>query len=187
MIVDESFIHFADRPTPDNELPTLTGITKKFDNVTVVKSMSKDFGIAGIRAGYAIMQPERVTQLLDHGYLWNTSGLAEYFFGLFGRSKFLGEYRGELARYKGYINKFTSDTSNINYARVFETDANFQLMQMPGGVSAEIVAALLLIRHAVYVRSCGDKIGLNGEFIRVAIGTESEHVRILDALVDILS
>ena len=187
VIVDESFVHFADRLTPDNELPTLTGITGKFENVTVVKSMSKDFGIAGIRAGYAIMQPERVTQLLEHGYLWNTSGLAEYFFGLFGRSNFLDEYRGELARYKGYINTFTSATANISYAKVFKTDANFQLMQMPAGVSAEIVAALLLLRHGVYVRSCGDKIGLNGEFIRVAIRTESENVRILDALADILS
>ncbi|MDP6056436.1 MAG: aminotransferase class I/II-fold pyridoxal phosphate-dependent enzyme, partial [Dehalococcoidia bacterium] len=79
MIVDESFVHFADRPTAPGGLPTLTGITQQFENVTVVKSMSKDFGIAGIRAGYAIMQPERVDQLLAHGYLWNTSGLAEYF------------------------------------------------------------------------------------------------------------
>jgi histidinol-phosphate/aromatic aminotransferase/cobyric acid decarboxylase-like protein len=59
MIVDESFLHFADRPYK-GELPSMVDLTDQFDNVTVVKSMSKDFGIAGIRAGYAVMSPARV-------------------------------------------------------------------------------------------------------------------------------
>jgi len=187
VMVDESFVHFADRPLPEGELPTLAGITEQFHNVTVMKSMSKDFGIAGIRAGYAIMQPERVKQLLDHGYLWNTSGMAEYFFTLFGRPDFLVEYRTELMKYRSYIDRFTSATAKIDYARVFETSANFQLMQLPEGVSAEIVTALLLLRHGIYVRGCGDKIGLDGEFLRVSIRTEPENERVLAALAEILS
>jgi histidinol-phosphate/aromatic aminotransferase/cobyric acid decarboxylase-like protein len=187
IIVDESFIHFADSGTPDGELPSLTGITKQFDNVTVVKSMSKDFGIAGIRAGYAIMPAERVTQLLEHGYLWNTSGMAEYFFSLFDRPQFLEQYLRELASYKLFIDKFTSTTKMFDFIQAFETSANFQLMKLPENVSSDVVAALLLIRHGVYVRSCGDKIGLDGEFIRVAIRTEPENEKVLAALADILS
>ena len=187
IIVDESFIHFDDRPTLSDQLPTLTGITEKYQNITVVKSMSKDFGIAGIRAGYAIMNPERVMELLVHGYLWNTSGIAEYFFGLFDRSEFLAEYRQELATYKTYIDKFTQKTSAFDFVQCFDTSANFQLMQMPAGISAEIVAGLLLARHGIYARSCGDKIGLNGEFLRVAIRAESENTKVLIALEDILS
>ena len=41
--------------------------------------MSKDFGIAGIRAGYSIMSENKVKDLLSNGYLWNVSGLAFYF------------------------------------------------------------------------------------------------------------
>jgi histidinol-phosphate/aromatic aminotransferase/cobyric acid decarboxylase-like protein len=186
VIVDESFIHFADRQTPPGELPTLVGITRQFDNVTIVKSMSKDFGIAGVRAGYAIMAPERVSQLLDHGYLWNTSGIAEYFFSLFDRPEFLTQYRRELTTYRGFINKFTSATARFEVAQVFDTSANFQLMKMPEGFTAEVVTALLLLRHGVYVRGCGDKIGLDGEYIRVAIRTEEENVRVLSAIEDIL-
>ena len=187
IIVDESFIHFADRPTPNDQLPTLAGITEKYNNITIVKSMSKDFGIAGIRAGYAIMNPERVTQLLNHGYLWNTSGIAEYFFGLFDRPEFLIEYRQKLATYKTYIDKFTQTTSAFDFVQPFDTSANFQLMQMPTGISAEVVAGLLLVRHGIYARSCGDKIGLNGQFLRVAIRTESENTKILSALKEVLS
>lgn len=191
VIVDESFIHFAGRAAsgsidPGNGLPTLVGLTDQFDNVTVVKSMSKDFGIAGIRAGYAIMKKSRVNRLLDHGYLWNTSGIAEYFFSLFTRPTFLNEYRRVLDTYRGYIDRFTSMTSGANFIRTYPTSANFQLMQVPDGVSADLVTTLLLVRHGVYVRACGDKIGLEGEFIRVAIRTEPENELVFDALRDVL-
>jgi len=45
----------------------------------------------------------------------------------------------------------------------------------------------LLVRHGIYARSCGDKIGLNGQFLRVAIRTESENTKILSALKEVLS
>ena len=191
VIVDESFIHFADRVSSPSRkfggLPTLVGVTEQFDNVTIVKSMSKDFGIAGIRAGYAIMSPARVNKLLDHGYLWNTSGIAEYFFSLFSRPVFLDEYRKVLRTYSNTIQRFKDISSNADFLRVFPTDANFQLMQMPQGVSADVVTALLLVRHGIYVRACGDKIGLDGEYIRVAIRTDAENDRVFAALKDVMA
>jgi histidinol-phosphate/aromatic aminotransferase/cobyric acid decarboxylase-like protein len=54
-------------------------------------------------------------------------------------------------------------------------------------MSAEVVTALLLVRYGIYVRNCGDKIGLDGEFIRVAIRTDSENTRIFEALRDVMS
>ena len=186
VIVDESFIHFA-RAADSHRLPTLVGLTEKHPNVTVVKSMSKDFGIAGIRAGYAIMSPSRVNELLDHGYLWNINGLAEYFFSLFSRQPFLDEYRTVLRTYNGYISDFISRTARAGFTRGFPTSSNFQLMQITNGMTSELVTTLLLLRHGVYVRNCADKIGLDGEFIRVAIRTESENGHIFQALEDVLA
>lgn len=54
--------------------------------------MSKDFGIAGIRAGYGIMSADKVAKLLKNGYLWNSSGLAAYFFQLFAQKEFQLKY-----------------------------------------------------------------------------------------------
>ena len=125
-------------------------------------------------------------QLLDHGYLWNSSGIAEYFFSLFTRPAFLSEYREVLDTYRGYIDGFTSMTSGVNFVRAYPTSANFQLMRVPEGVSADLVTTLLLVRHGIYVRACGDKIGLDGEFIRVAIRTEPENKLVFAALKDVL-
>ncbi len=148
--------------------------------------MSKDFGIAGIRAGYAIMSSSRVSHLLNHGYLWNTSGMAEYFFSLFASPDFLSQYRKVLDTYRGFIDRFKATMSNADFVQAYPTSANFQLMRLPPGVSAHLVTSLLLIRHGVYVRGCGDKIGLDGEFLRVAIRTEPENERVLGALQDVL-
>ncbi|MDP7640589.1 MAG: histidinol-phosphate aminotransferase family protein, partial [Candidatus Hydrogenedentes bacterium] len=61
------------------------------------------------------------------------------------------------------------------------------LMRIPDGMSAEVVTGLLLVRYGIYVRNCGDKVGLDGEFLRVAIRTDSENTRIFEALRDVLS
>ncbi|MEX0761254.1 MAG: histidinol-phosphate transaminase [Dehalococcoidia bacterium] len=185
VIIDESFIHFADR-APSDGLPTLIGLTEQFENVTVVKSMSKDFGVAGIRAGYAIMKPARARQLLDHGYLWNINGIAEYFFSLFNRPMFIAEYLNVLEDYRGCIERFISMTSGAGFMLPYPTSANFQLVKLPPGFSSDLVTTLLLIRHGIYVRSCSDKVGLDGEFIRVAIRTEAENGRVFKALKDVL-
>ena len=87
IIIDESFIHFAYEDS-DMKLQSIVPYVKEMDNVVVLKSMSKDFGIAGLRCGYAIMSKNRVTELLTNGYLWNSNGIAEYFFKLYSRSDF---------------------------------------------------------------------------------------------------
>lgn len=78
VLLDESFIHFAFENDQMDPL-SYVDMVLKYPNVVTIKSMSKDFGIAGIRAGYAIMHPTRIKQLLSNGFLWNSNGLAEYF------------------------------------------------------------------------------------------------------------
>ena len=68
VIVDESFIHFACEGD-GFAYRSVADQVGRFPNLMVVKSMSKDFGVAGIRAGYAVMAPDRVRTLLDNGYL----------------------------------------------------------------------------------------------------------------------
>ena len=187
VVVDESFIHFARSAPRVNGLPTLAPIVEQFENAILVKSMAKDFGVAGLRAGYAVMEPKRVSGLLDSGYLWNTNGFSEFFYSLFSREDFVNEYKSTLSRYLGVIDRFTSSSASIEALKTVPTEANFQLVQLPEGVSADLVTSLLLIRHGIYVRSCSDKIGLNGEYIRVAIRTDRENKLVLDALESIVN
>lgn len=88
IILDTSFIHFA-YEDDKLDLVNLEELCKEFKNLIIIKSMSKDFGIAGIRIGYGVMNEDKVNALLENGYLWNTSGIGEYFLRLYVRRIFL--------------------------------------------------------------------------------------------------
>ncbi len=94
IVIDESFIHFASEG--DYQINSSVKLLSKYNNLIVIKSMSKDFGIAGIRAGYGVMSADKVEYLLKNGYLWNLSGFSEYFFRVFVRDEFQKELRPEL-------------------------------------------------------------------------------------------
>jgi histidinol-phosphate/aromatic aminotransferase/cobyric acid decarboxylase-like protein len=184
-IVDESFIHFAFEDL-NLDIRSVIPECERFPNLVVVKSMSKDFGIAGIRAGYAVMHPDRVDSLLRNGFLWNSNGLAEYFFRLYCRQDFLDAY--DLVR-KQYILEtqlFYRQLAKVPGTTTYPSMANFALVEILDGVSADDVTQHLLVRHGVYVRTCSDKIGLDGDFLRIASRGLRDNQRIIDALGDVL-
>jgi histidinol-phosphate/aromatic aminotransferase/cobyric acid decarboxylase-like protein len=186
IILDESFIHFACEGD-DYAYRSLTGAVERFPNLMVVKSMSKDFGVAGIRAGYAVMAPDRVRDLLDNGFLWNSSGLAEYFFDLYSRPDFLIEYERKRVHYIRHSRRFFRTLSLMPGLYTYPTSANFILVELRNGMTAEDMVCRLLVRRGIYTRTCDDKKGLEpGKFIRVASRSRSENRFVLRAFRDIL-
>jgi histidinol-phosphate/aromatic aminotransferase/cobyric acid decarboxylase-like protein len=180
-IIDESFIHFA---YEDEDLAQITTqeLIRKYPNVVIVKSMSKDFGIAGIRAGYGIMSQERVLSLVKNGYLWNVSGIADYFFKLYANEGFREEY--EVVRKKYILNTmgFLADLQKVKNIKVYPSKANFALLEICSGKSSFDFCMDLLINSGIYVRDCSDKIGLEGNYVRVASRTFEENLKIVSGI-----
>ena len=143
LIIDESFIPFAYEE--DKMYPvSIMDLYNEFPNLIVIKSMSKDFGIAGIRAGYSLMAKERVKDLLSNGYLWNINGLSEYFFKLFSRENFQNEYEPIRKKYLVETQIFFKELSKIKNIKVLSSLANFSLIELPKEYSAEIITSILL-------------------------------------------
>jgi histidinol-phosphate/aromatic aminotransferase/cobyric acid decarboxylase-like protein len=187
VVLDESFIDFAWEDAERNRM-SLTADAAAQDNVMLVKSMSKDFGVAGLRAGYAIMSPERVHALVGNGYLWNISGLTEYFFRLFTDKRFQADYSWARLRYLAEATPFFSALGAVDGLRAYPSKANFVLVELDASVPIELVAPLLLIRNGVYVRDCRDKIGLeDGQYIRVASRKGFENDQIVAAFEDVVA
>jgi histidinol-phosphate/aromatic aminotransferase/cobyric acid decarboxylase-like protein len=181
IILDESFIHFAYENLDLSMIDTYYWL-KEYPNLIIVKSMAKDFGIAGIRAGYGIMASEKVEKLLETGYLWNVSGLTDYFFKLYSRPDFQKKY--DVVRKKYIMNTlmFLNELNRIPNLKVYPSRANFALVELVDGSNATEVMIKLLYTYGVYVRECSDKIGLEGQFLRIASRSFEENIVILDAL-----
>lgn len=184
VIVDESFIHFAHEGR-SYALHTAMDLISSFDNLVVVKSMSKDFGVAGIRVGFGVMSEKKVAALLKTGYLWNVSGLAEYFLNLYVRKDFLSQYEKTRLRSIHETEEFFDALGRIPAIRVYPSMANFALLELIDGSSAKDFEAKLLIKHGIYVRNCSDKIGLDGEFVRLASRKKKENAIVIDAIHDV--
>ncbi|EOX1265233.1 aminotransferase class I/II-fold pyridoxal phosphate-dependent enzyme [Campylobacter upsaliensis] len=183
IILDTSFIHFA-YEDDKLDLVNLEELCKEFKNLIIIKSMSKDFGIAGIRIGYGVMNEDKVNALLENGYLWNTSGIGEYFLRLYVRENFFAEYN-ELR--KDYINKtqtFFATLAKIEQIKVYPSLANFALIELLDGSLSEDFVAKMLIKYGIYMRTCRDKIGLNGEFVRIASRKFEENEIMIEAIKD---
>ena len=180
LIIDESFIHFAYENIELSQI-SLQELIQKYSNLIVIKSLSKDFGIAGIRAGYALMSEDKVSTLLSNGYLWNISGLADYFFKLYSQPDFIEEY--DIVRKKYIMNTlmFLSELSALKGIKVYPSKANFALIELINATSFDF-SIDLLVNHGVYVRDCSDKMGLEGQFIRIASRTFEENLKIIDAI-----
>ena len=187
VVLDESFIDFAYEDEQRGRL-SLAAQEAEMPNVFLVKSMSKDFGIAGIRAGYAIMSSERVRSLVSNGYLWNISGLTEFFFRLLAEHEFQDDYAKARLRYLDEALVFFDALSKIDRLRAYSTKANFCLVELDKSLPIELIAPLLLIRHGVYIRDCRDKIGLeDGQYVRIASRKAPENEVMLAALQDVIA
>ena len=182
IVIDESFVHFAYEDVDFSQISS-EGLIEKYNNLIIVKSMSKDFGIAGIRAGYAVMNESRVDQLLRNGFLWNVSGLTDYFFRVYSRSHFMNEYNVVRKKYIMNTMMFLNELNAIkSQIKVYPSKANFALIELLKGQSSFDFTVDLLIDDGIYVRDCSDKIGLEGEFIRVASRTFEENLKIIEAI-----
>ena len=147
--------------------------------------MSKDFGIAGIRCGYGIMNSDKVKKLLSNGYLWNSNGLSEYFFRLLINDNFYSKYEKLRKKYIEEVKYFGQELKYINEIKVYPSNANFMLIELLDGSTAENFVSKMLIKYGIYLRNCNDKIGLDGEFIRLASRSRSENRIIIKSISDI--
>lgn len=186
VILDESFIHFAYEEESLNQINNQR-LLNDFENLIIIKSMSKDFGIAGIRAGYALMNERYVKSLLNNGYLWNISGLATYFFQLYGKKTFQEEYEIVRKKYITITNQFFSELKEIDGIKVYDSKANFALVELKNNYNSFDFTLDLLLEKGIYVRDCSDKIGLDGQYIRVASRTFEENLKIVEGIKNIIS
>lgn len=186
VVLDESFIHFAYEDNSFDPVSTQT-LTEQYANLVIIKSMSKDFGIAGVRAGYGVMSRSRVNALIKNGYLWNSNGLSEFFFRLYVRSDFARDYEPVRKKYIAETIEFIENLSAFKGIKVLPSKANFVLIEILGGIKSLDFVTGLLIKHGIYVRTANDKIGLQGEYIRVASRTKEENKIMIDAISRLLA
>jgi len=162
MIVDESFIDFAD-------LETAAAYVARWSNLVVVKSMGKSLGWHGVRLGYAVTEPERAQTMRARLPFWNINGLAAYV--LKAVTRFKREFQESFVRVAKDRQYLEEQLSTVAGLTVYPSRANFVFVELPDGMSGRTLRDQLLKNHGLMVRECSNKMGASEQYLRLAVQT----------------
>ncbi|MBC8280407.1 MAG: histidinol-phosphate aminotransferase family protein [Chloroflexi bacterium] len=177
VLVDESFLDFVDAESDKSALDML----KDYPNMVVLKSLSKNCGIPGIRLGYAASgDAERLTELRNDLPIWSINSLAQFFLQEMG--KYTDEYVDSCQQVTKATQKLVWDLSSVPFLNPYPTQGNFVLCEILYGLTGDELATKLFEDSRILVNSCGSKLGLDGDFIRVACRTDQENRSLIEAL-----
>ena len=179
IIVDESFIDFA-----DENIPSLLPHIDKFRNLMLVRSMSKHCGIPGLRLGYCCSSNKEYLKCVRKSLpVWNINTLAEYF--LTQLKKTDADYHKARLKVISDIRYFYQELKKIEGFHVYPTGSNFVLIKSHCGLTATELQHILLEEYHAYVRDCSNKVGLDAYHIRAASQGRKKDKILIKALQEI--
>ncbi|MEM4378836.1 MAG: histidinol-phosphate transaminase [Candidatus Nitrosotenuis sp.] len=173
VVVDEAYGEFSDY--------SVANFTKKFDNLIVVRTFSKTFGLAGLRIGYVVASDKFIdvfSRVLQYPYPLNTLAIEAGILVL-QRTKQIQETIKIIKEERARIIKKLRESGAFD---VFDSKANFVLFDARGA-DKRIYTALL--EQGISIRKLG-KIGKHEGCLRVTVGTKEMNSKFLLAIRDLL-
>ena len=175
VFVDECFIELV--PQYDE---SIINIIRKYDNLIILRSLTKSFGLAGIRIGYGMSSKKIISILNKIKIPWNVSGLAQQ------AAKESISTPNYLTRSKKLIFQelcfLKTNISKLDKFDCYDSFTNFILIKTKIDSSA---LQKKLLQKKILVRDCSNFRGLNHNFIRIAVKTRKENQKLLRALKEV--
>ncbi|WP_410506414.1 aminotransferase class I/II-fold pyridoxal phosphate-dependent enzyme [Haloimpatiens sp. FM7315] len=183
LIVDESFVDFVDK----EECPTLINedIINDYPQLIVIKSISKSFGVPGLRLGVMVCNDLDIINYIKKDVsIWNINSFAEFYMQIF--EKYKGDYEDGIKKFKEIRKKYIVELSEIKSLRVVPTQANYVLCEILDKYTARELTRILLDEYNIFIKDLSTKKGFKGQFVRLAIKRPEENDKLIKALETIL-
>lgn len=180
LVVDESFVDFSEG-WRDNSL-LHDDILEAYPTMAVMKSISKSYGVPGIRLGILCSADEAlIARIKKMVSIWNINSFAEYFMQIF--TKYEKDYFRACDKFIAERNNFEKRLREIPFLRVIPSQANYFLCEVKAPLTAREIVIDTLKRHDILLRDCSDKGGLGGgQFLRIAVRDHADNSRLIEAL-----
>jgi threonine-phosphate decarboxylase len=179
LLLDESFIEFLN----DIERKSLISKIKEYKNLAILRSMTKSYGLAGLRLGYLIAHPHLIQKLKSFQIPWSVNGIAQIA-GIAALKDQLHISRAKKIIQKERNYMYKTLNKKESYIHALRSDVNFYLIKLKNINSIAYQKTLLNI-HGILVRDCSSFTGMSTDFIRVAVRTHRDNVTLLKAIYDI--
>jgi len=172
VFLDEAFVDYS----PEN---SLASEVDRFPNLIVFRSVTKFFGMAGLRVAYAVARPDVCERVRESIPPWSVTTLASLAVELALQDE---TYRRRAIT----INSERRDRMQTAIRRlgihVYPSVANFLLLRLPGSVDSGQLWERLILKHHIVLRLCSNYEGLEDGHLRAAVLADGENERLVNAL-----
>ena len=184
-LADESFVDFAEETEPTLLVEELLD---ENPHMIVVKSISKSYGIPGLRLGVAASgDTDLIGQLKKDVAIWNINSFGEFYMQI--EEKYRKDYASALDKLRTERTRFAEKLGSLPGVRIFPSQANYLMVELTGeNVKATEITELLLTRYNLFIKDLSSKISRDDrQFLRIAIRNEEEDDVLVKALEEILT
>ena len=177
LVVDESFVDFAeeaDCSLIDEE------IICAHKNLLVIKSISKSYGVPGLRLGVAVSaDTELISRLKEEVSIWNINSFAEFYMQI--AEKYKADYAVSLEKIKKSRAFLMDGLRKIPYLRPIGSQANYIMCELTGAYTPRELSAKLLSEYGIIIKDLSPKLGQR-PYIRLAVRDINDNQALLSAL-----
>ena len=179
-ILDESFVDFAEE---ENSTFLNDKLLNLYDDFIVVKSISKSYGVPGIRLGIVATSNSHLISMIKKDVsIWNINSFGEYYLQIYDKYKKV--YANALVEIKNARKIFLNELNKIEELRVVPSQANYFTIELKKGNSKELCSKMLE-NYNIFIKDLTSKINLkNREFIRVAVRSIEDNEIFVSAVKD---
>ncbi|MDE6410756.1 MAG: aminotransferase class I/II-fold pyridoxal phosphate-dependent enzyme [Muribaculaceae bacterium] len=181
LIVDESFVDFSDNGAGNTLLRD--DILQSFPNLCVMKSISKSYGVPGLRLGVLASSDELLINIIRKSVsIWNINSFAEFYMQIFG--KYESDYKTACEKFRKEREIFKGELETIPFLRVVPSQANYFLCEIIGGLTSHELTLSLLIKSDIVIKDCSAKKGFTDkrQYVRIAIRDRKDNAKLIEAL-----
>ena len=181
LVVDESFVDFS----VDFKTNSLLSdeILEAYPHMAVMKSISKSFGVPGLRLGIlASANKELIAHIKKEVSIWNLNSFAEFFMQIYNKHE--KDYLKACDKFVAERADFERQLHTIPYLRVMPTQANYFLCEVLPPYTATEIVVYTLRNHNILTRDCSQKTGLdpNKQYMRIAVRNHKDNTKLVEAL-----
>ena len=180
LIVDESFVDFSEN-YQDNSLLN-DEVLEQNPNLIVMKSISKSYGVPGLRLGIlASADTELIASLKKDVSIWNINSFAEFFMQIY--TKHEKDYAKACAKFQEERRLFFNELNEIPFLKVIPSQANYFLCEVTEKYTSHQLAVKLLNEANILIKDCSTKKAFGGRnFIRLAVRNRIDNERLIKVL-----
>lgn len=179
LLVDESFVDFTDGFEHNSLLHN--DILESYPNLSVMKSISKSYGVPGLRLGvFATADKETIARMKKDVAIWNINSFGEFYMQIYG--KYESDYIKACRKFIAERERFYSMLQQIPYLHVMPSQANYFLCEVTDRFTSKELTQLLL-DHDVLISNCSRKKNMTDRnLVRIAVRSKEDNDRLIGIL-----